>query len=98
MDEFTNPICRHDYKTEKCDECDYYLCSFHLENCTNKIKKIKMLTDGSKKLQQIAKKYGLEYERKLWDIDEITKKWKQNVKGLDDMLLISEIKDPKYIK
>ena len=52
-----------------------------------------MLTDGSKKLQQIAKKYGLEY-----DIDEITKKWKQNVKGLDDMLLISEIKDPKYIK
>lgn len=98
MDEFTNPICRHDYKTKKCDECDYYLCSFHLENCTNKIKKIKMLTDGSKKLQQIAKKYGLEYERKLWNIDEITKKWKQNVKGLDDMLLISEIKNPKYIK
>ena len=83
MDEFEALICRHDNK--HCSDCNHYMEYHHCNNCPNKVKKHKMLSEGSCKLQSYAEKLKMEYTRKTWDIDE-RGVWNEVYKGLDDFI------------
>lgn len=82
MDEFINPICNLDNK--HCKNCKHNSDLIRCE-CEYKLKKIKSLKDGSKHLEEIAREFGLSYERITWDMGK-NGYWMENIKGLDDYL------------